>query len=94
MYFQKILKGSYLGHCHPPHALVLVDVLNNAFMHEQDVWSTRHIRMDSHRENKLVYEGNPSAGSPIEHKLTPLTVFSIEVVKMVFPDVLNVPMKV
>ena len=47
-------KGPYLGHSHPSDTLVLVDMLNYALMHKQDVWPTRHVRVDGHWKDKLI----------------------------------------
>ncbi|KAL2284158.1 hypothetical protein FJTKL_09135 [Diaporthe vaccinii] len=45
---------TYLGHCHPSHTFMLVDVLNYALMHKEDVWATRYIWVDSHGKDEFV----------------------------------------
>lgn len=46
--------GQYLSHGHPFNILMLVDIFNNSFVHQQHMWSTRYIRMDCHWENELI----------------------------------------
>lgn len=44
----------HLRHCHPLDPFVLVDVLDQPLMHEQDVWSARHVWMNGHWENEFI----------------------------------------
>lgn len=45
---------SYLGHSDPSHSLVLVDMLDYALMHEQDMGPTRYVWVDGHWEYELI----------------------------------------
>jgi hypothetical protein len=44
----------HLSHRHPFDALMLADILNQPLMHQQDVRSPRNVRMNGHREDKLI----------------------------------------
>jgi len=48
---------AHLLHGDPLDALVAVDVVDDALVHEQDVWATRNVRVDGHGEDKLVVVG-------------------------------------
>lgn len=52
--FKANVAKAYLSHGHPPNAFVLVYMLDNALVHQQDVWSTRYIRVNGHRKNEFI----------------------------------------
>ena len=41
-------------HCHPLNTFVLVNVLDEPFMHEKDVRPAADIRMDRHWEDEFI----------------------------------------
>lgn len=73
---------------------MLVDMLDDALMHQQDMWSPGHIRMDSHGENEFICMLSDqifaNSGKVWLLVVDIPTVLSIEIVKMIFPNVLNV----
>lgn len=92
---------SYLSHCHPLYPFVLVDMFNDAFMHEKHVWTSRDIGMYRHRENEFVYNYqivSAVAGKirvdmglqPRNAEYVSLTIFPVEVIEVISPYVLHV----
>lgn len=85
-------KSPYLSHRHPLDTFVLVDVLDDTLMHEQNVWPTGDIRVNGHREYELVCGRNCQQVILCSDR-SQLTIFPIEVVEMVLPDILDVPVR-
>lgn len=71
---------------------MFIDMLNNTLVHQKNMWSPRHVRMDSHRENELICaEAHLAFARESVNWRDVHTIFSVKIVEVVPPDILHVP---